>query len=119
MGKNLGRQEILLLTTTGRKSGKKRSVPLAAINYEGRYLVVASFGGSPVHPAWFLNIRDNSVVQIRLGAVILQANASIIEKTNSIYEELWDKAVDTYQGFDSYKKATTRNIPIVVLEPVY
>ena len=115
IGKKLGNQDIILLTTIGRKSGKKRNVPLAVIRYEDKYLVIGSFGGSPVHPAWFLNIESNPGVQIRLGSKVIDASASVIRKSDDEYEKLWDKAVNVYQGFDSYKRATDREIPIIVL----
>ena len=115
IGKKLGNQDIILLTTIGRKSGKKRNVPLAVIRYEDRYMVIGSFGGSPVHPAWFLNIESNPEVQIRLGSKVIDASASVIRKSDDEYEKLWNKAVSVYQGFDSYKKATDREIPIIVL----
>jgi len=117
IGKKLGNQDIILLTTIGRNSGKKRNVPLAVIRHEDKYLVIGSFGGSPVHPAWFLNIESNPDVQIRLGRAVINYRASIIRKLDDDYEKLWDKAVNVYQGFDSYKRATDREIPIIVLTP--
>ena len=117
VGKQLGKVAILLLTTTGRKSGKKRSVPLTAIPYGTKYILVASFGGSPVHPAWLINIRQNPAVHIRVGSIVKQAKASIIETTDTGYEEMWEKAVATYGGYDNYKRVTSRHIPIVVITP--
>ena len=117
VGKQLGKVAILLLTTTDRKSGKKRSVPLTAIPYGTKYILVASFGGSPVHPAWLINIRQNPAVDIRVGSIVKQAKASIIETTDTGYEEMWEKAVATYGGYDNYKRATSRHIPIVVITP--
>ena len=117
VGKQLGKVAFLLLTTTGRKSGKKRSVPLTAIPYGGKYILVASFGGSPVHPAWLINIRQNPTVHIRVGSIVKQAKASIIETTDTGYEEMWGKAIATYEGYDNYRKATSRHIPIVVITP--
>ena len=117
VGKQLGKVPILLLTTTGRKSGKKRSVPLTAIPYGAKYILVASFGGSPVHPAWLINIRQNPAVHIRVGSIVKQAKASIIETTDTGYEEMWGKAIATYRGYDDYKRATSRHIPIVVITP--
>ena len=117
VGKQLGKVAILLLTTTGRKSGKKRSVPLTAIPYGAKYILVASFGGSPVHPAWLINIRQNPAVNIRVGSIVKQAKASIIETTDTGYEEMWEKAIATYEGYANYKRATSRHIPIVVITP--
>ena len=117
VGKQLGKVEILLLTTTGRKSGKKRSVPLTAIPYGANFILVASFGGSPVHPAWLINIRQNPAVHIRVGSIVKQAEASIIETTDTGYEEMWEKAIATYGGYDNYKRATSRHILIAVITP--
>lgn len=117
VGKQLGKVGILLLTTTGRKSGKRRSVPLAAIPDGGNYILVASFGGSPVHPSWLINIRHNPMVDIRVGSVVKQAKASIIETTDAVYGDMWTKAVAAHNGFDDYKSATSRKIPIVVVTP--
>ena len=117
IGRHLGKVTILLLTTTGRKSGKQRSVPLTAIPYGTNYILVASFGGSPVHPAWLMNIRDNPEVHIRVGSIVKQTNASIIETTDTGYEEMWTRAIATYEGYDNYKRATSRHIPIVLITP--
>ena len=64
VGKQLGTVSFLLLTTTGRKSGKKRSVPLTAVPHGAKYILVASFGGSPTPPAWLTNILQDPAVQI-------------------------------------------------------
>jgi deazaflavin-dependent oxidoreductase (nitroreductase family) len=117
-GTQLKGKRFLLLTTVGRKSGKERNVPLAAIPYGGKYILVASFGGSPVDPAWLINIRHNPVVRIRLGQAVQKAEACIVETSDTIYDDLWDKAVATYEGFDIYKKTTSRRIPIVVINPL-
>ena len=117
VGKQLGKEAFLLLTTTGRKSGKKRSVPLTAIPYGANFILVASFGGSPVHPAWLINIRQNPDVHIRVGSIVKQAKASIIETTDTGYEEMWEKAIATYEGYANYKRATSLHIPIVVITP--
>ena len=117
VGKQLGKEAFLLLTTTGRKSGKKRSVPLTAIPYGAKFILVASFGGSPVHPAWLINIRQNPAVNIRVGSIVKQAKASIIKTTDTGYEEMWGKAIAIYRGYDNYRRATSRHIPIVVITP--
>jgi deazaflavin-dependent oxidoreductase (nitroreductase family) len=117
VGRQLGKVAFLLLTTTGRKSGKKRSVPLTAIPYGANFILVASFGGSPVHPAWLINIRQNPSVHIRVGSIVKQAKASIVETTDIGYEEMWANAITTYEGYAAYKRATSRHIPIVVITP--
>ena len=117
VGKQLGKVTILILTTTGRKSGKKRSVPLTAIPYGEKYILAASFGGSPVHPAWLINIRQNPAVSIRVGSIVKQAKAFIIRTTDTGYEEMWGKAIAVTGRYDNYRKATSRPIPIVVITP--
>ena len=115
IGKRLGKVPFLILTTTGRQSDKRRSVPLAAIPYGTGYILVASFGGSPTHPAWLHNLRKNALVEIRFGSSVKQARATIIETTDDRYGHMWRKAIETYAGFDQYKEATSRNIPIVLI----
>ena len=110
--------EFILLKTVGSKSGKKRTVPLVAIPFNGSYILIASFGGNDTHPAWFINIMYNSEVSIRIESVVKNAKASIIEKSDSRYEDMWAKAVEVYPGYDEYKIATTRHIPIVVISLV-
>ena len=117
VGKKIGSMNFLLLTTVGGKSGKKRTVPLTAIPYGGKYILVASFGGSPVNPAWLPNIRRNPEVEFRFGSIVKKAKASILEVNNPCYEEMWEKAVAAYKGYDDYKKATSRHIPIVLIQP--
>ena len=117
VGKQLGKVTFLLLTTTGRTSGKKRSVPLTAIPYGANFILVASFGGNSVHPTWLINIRHSPAVHIRVGSIVKQAEASIVETTDTGYEEMWGKAVATYEGYANYKRATSRHIPIVVITP--
>ena len=97
------------------KSGKKRRVPLAAVPFGEEYLVVASFGGSSMDPLWLLNIRNDPFVDVRLGRIVTRSKASIIESTDYRYKDMWAKAVSVYNGFNEYKKATARNIPIVLL----
>lgn len=118
VGRRLGAVKFLLLTTIGSRSGKKRRVPLTAITYEEKYILVASFGGSPSHPDWLLNIRKNPVVQIRIETKVEQAAASIINITDPRYEEMWEKAVNAYAGYDNYRRATSRHIPIVLITPM-
>jgi len=116
-GTQLGSVPFLLLTTTGSKSGKKRTVPLTAILYGGHYILIASFGGSPSNPAWLTNIRHNPTVQVRVGTKIQNAEARIIKPTDPEYDTMWKKAVATSERYAIYQKATTRKIPIVMVTP--
>ena len=106
---------VLLLTTKGRKSGKPRTMPLLYLRDDGRLVVVASSGGSPGHPAWFLNLRDDPSVEVELGRNRERRRARVA--TAEERARLWPRAVELYQGYDSYQRKTTREIPLVVLEP--
>ncbi len=117
LGGRMGNVEFMLLTTVGKKSAKMRSVPLAAIPHKDGYIVVASYGGSPVHPYWLDNIRNNPNVKITIGFKTKSAIACIINPTDGEYERMWTQAISTYRGFNDYKRATSRAIPIVAISP--
>ena len=114
LGTRIGRLDFVLLTTVGKKSGKKRNIPLSAVSYGKDYLIVASFGGSPVDPSWLLNIRDNPVVEIRIGSGVKQMKAVVVETVDNRYKEMWTQVVANNNVYESYRKATSRQIPIVV-----
>ena len=106
---------VLLLTTTGRKSGKQRTTPLLYLEDAGRYVVIASVGGAPKHPAWYLNLLANPAATIEVGRRKLAVSAS----TASAEERarLWSLAVQIYAPYDDYQAKTTREIPVVILIP--
>ena len=106
---------VLLLTTTGRKSGKRRTTPLLYLEDGGRYVVIASVGGAPKHPAWYLNLLANPAATIEAG----RRNLAVTASTASPEERtrLWPLAVQIYPGYDDYQAKTTREIPVVILAP--
>ena len=106
---------VLLLTTTGRKSAKQRTTPLLYLEDAGRYVVVASVGGAPKHPAWYLNLLANPAATIEVGRRKLAMTAS----TASAEERarLWPLLVQLYASYDAYQAKTTREIPVVILTP--
>lgn len=115
MGK-MGAAPVLLLTTTGRKSGRIRTVPLLYLNDDGTFAIVASLGGSPKHPAWYLNLEAEPRVTIQVGSrrfVGEARRASAEEKTR-----LWPRLVALYPQYADYQKRTTRDIPVVIVRPV-
>lgn len=105
----------LLLTTTGRKSGTPRRTALIYGRDGARYLVVASQGGAPTHPSWYLNLRADPMVQVQVGSQKFAARAS--EATGSEKARLW-KIMAAIWTYDEYQAKTEREIPLVVLEPV-
>ena len=107
----------LLLITTGRKSGEKYIFPLFYGETGGSYYVIASKGGAPEHPGWYRNILANPAVEVQVGTKKLHAKARTA--TGEEREKLWHQAVEFFPPYADYKvKAGTREIPVVVLDPV-
>jgi deazaflavin-dependent oxidoreductase (nitroreductase family) len=109
---------VLQLTTVGRKSGVARSVMLTSpVQFGDSLVVVASRGGDDHHPAWYTNLVANPVVEVvRNGnqKVAMRARtATSVERT-----ELWPQITSAYNGYASYQAKTTREIPVVVLDPI-
>ena len=108
--------KILLLTTTGRKSGKQTTTPLIYENDGDRYVIVASKGGAPEHPGWYLNLRKNPEVELQVQSEVFFARASTAEGAER--ERLWKLVTQQWPDYDEYQKKTDRQIPVVVLERV-
>jgi deazaflavin-dependent oxidoreductase (nitroreductase family) len=106
---------ILLLRTIGRRSGKARVVPLIYIELERAFVVAAANAGHRQDPAWYLNLRANPAVSISLGSSWSSATARIT--TGAEREELRSEFAAVYPPLLRYERATSREIPIVVLEP--
>jgi len=107
---------VVMLTTTGRKSGKRRTTMLTSPVQDGERLVlVASYGGDDRHPAWFLNLRDNPQVELTMGGSTrpMRARAASAEEK----ADLWPRVVDAYKGYGQYQRRTERDIPLVIVEP--
>ena len=110
----VGKAPILLLTTTGRRSGEPRTSPLLYFRDGERLAIVASFGGNPKHPVWYLNLTANPAVKVQVGRERFDATASTA--TPEERERLWPQLVAIYPGYAGYQEKTTREIPIVLLE---
>jgi deazaflavin-dependent oxidoreductase (nitroreductase family) len=106
----------LLLTTRGRKSGKLRRTALIYSRDGGNYVIVASVGGRPTHPNWYLNLVEHPEVQVQVMDRIFNARA----RTASGEEKarLWKMMVEIWPDYDNYQAKTEREIPVVVLEPL-
>lgn len=109
--------DVLILTTTGRKSGRRRDTPVMYVRdpATGGYVVVASNGGSPSHPAWYLNARAAGTALVQVGGQ--QTAVGVREAQGEERERLWALAVTGFAGFDNYRQKTTRHIPVLVLTP--
>jgi deazaflavin-dependent oxidoreductase (nitroreductase family) len=117
LGWSAGPMAVIELTTTGRKSGQPRTVLLTSPVQEGEsILIVASRGGDDQHPAWFLNLQADPVVQVRLkGGPKRAMTARIV--TGEDRERLWPLVTAAYRGYAGYQKRTSREIPLVFLDP--
>lgn len=106
---------VIILTTTGAKSGKLRKTPLMRVEHDGRYAVVASLGGAPKHPVWYHNVIADPQVELQDGPVKQEMTAR--EVTREEKAGWWERAVAAYPDYADYQKRTDREIPVFVLEP--
>jgi deazaflavin-dependent oxidoreductase (nitroreductase family) len=107
---------VVQLTTIGRKSGEPRTVMLTApIHRDDTYVVVASRGGTDVHPAWYFNVQANPDVTVAVRGATLPMRARVAEPAERA--ELWAQVVADFPHYAGYQDKTDREIPLVVLEP--
>ena len=106
--------KILLLTTKGRKTGEPRTTPLIYEEDGDRYVVVASQGGAPTHPGWYLNLDKDPNVELQVLDEAFAARARTAEGEER--ERLWQLVNQQWPDYDSYQTKTEREIPVVVLE---
>lgn len=106
---------ILLLTTTGRKTGLPRTIAIIYGRDNEDYLLTASQGGAPLHPSWYLNLQANPEAQIQVKAEVIP----VVTRTASESEKprLWKIETDVWPNYDVYQQRTTRSIPIVIVTP--
>jgi deazaflavin-dependent oxidoreductase (nitroreductase family) len=105
---------VLLLTTTGRRTGQPRTLPLIYQKHGDDHLVVASKGGADQPPAWYLNLEANPEVEVQVHGDRFTARARTA--TAEEKPELWEIMTATWPAYDEYQTKTDRNIPVVVLE---
>jgi deazaflavin-dependent oxidoreductase (nitroreductase family) len=105
---------VLLLTTTGRRSGKRHTTPLIYQTNNGDYMVVASYGGADTPPDWYLNLSADPQVEVQVLGDRFTARA----RTATAQEkpDLWRRMAAVWPDYDEYQKKTTREIPVVILE---
>jgi deazaflavin-dependent oxidoreductase (nitroreductase family) len=104
----------LLLTTRGRKSGEDRTIPIIFKQVGDRYAIIASKGGSPTHPAWYLNILADPHVTLQIKGEKFEGVARTAEGAER--EELWAESLKQWPNYDVYQSRTERKIPVVVVE---
>ena len=107
---------LLLLTTTGAKSGQPRTAPVAYTADGDRLLVIASKGGAPTHPDWYHNLVANPEVTVEVGTEMFSAHATVPDGEER--DRLFNQMAAQMPGFADYQHNTTRRIPVVVLERI-
>lgn len=115
VGRRLVNNDMCLLTTTGRRSGKKHTVPLLYLRDNNRLVVIASWGGRDQHPHWYLNLVANPEAD----AQVLGDRWPVSARTADPNERAawWPKVLDAYDGYAVYESRTDREIPVVFLDP--
>ncbi len=115
LGGRIAGMPVLLLSTTGRKTGRRHTTPLTYTTDGDDLVLVASYGGDDRHPAWYLNLAAHPLVEVeREGRVdqFMARTATPEEKAR-----LWPGVVATYKGYAEYQRKTQRDIPLVILQP--
>jgi deazaflavin-dependent oxidoreductase (nitroreductase family) len=105
--------QLLLLTTTGARTGQRRAVPLTYVPDGDRYIVTAGNAGSDRHPAWYHNLAGNRGVTIEVGTEAFEAVAAIADETE--HQTLYERFAAAYPQLAAYQAQTTRQIPVVIL----
>ena len=115
IGSSMRGGKVLLLTTTGHKSGKARTVPVMQFDSDGRRFVIASAAGSPQHPAWFKNLSAHPDVTVEVLGERYPAHAEVL--SSAARAPIWQKVLAVAPDFGAYeKKAGGREIPVVELK---
>jgi deazaflavin-dependent oxidoreductase (nitroreductase family) len=114
-GKFLRGAPVMLLTTTGRKSGKTRTSPLIYLRNGDDLVIVASKGGMSRHPAWYRNLEANPDVEVEIGSDRRAMRARRVSDDEKA--ELWPRLLEIYRDYDDYQARTSRSIPVVTLSP--
>lgn len=116
VGGKLGTQTILLLETTGRKSGQPRVIPIAYFFHEGKYLVVGSNWGRDKHADWYLNLKKKTRATLTVNGEKIRAEA--YEAQSDEYARLWKFVTERHPPYLDYQKMTARHIPVMVFQPL-
>jgi deazaflavin-dependent oxidoreductase (nitroreductase family) len=112
---SMGGSPICLVTMTGRRSGKKRTLPLIYVANGEDVVLVASQGGAPEHPVWYHNLVANPKVEIQSGSA--KRAMHVRQASDEEKADIWPLAVSVYGDFAAYKDKTERNIPVLICSP--
>jgi F420H(2)-dependent quinone reductase len=111
----MGKSPIMLLNTVGRKTGRKRTSPLLYVMDGEDFVIIASKGGAPTHPAWYLNLKANPDATVEVGDRKVRVRAEEVDSEEKV--RLWQKMVEMYPTYDDYQTKTKREIPLLILRP--
>jgi deazaflavin-dependent oxidoreductase (nitroreductase family) len=114
-GTELQGKPCVILWTRGRKTGNVRKAPLMRVKRGDQYAVVASLGGAPSHPVWYLNLLADPNVSLQDGPELRDYTARVV--TGDEKAEWWKAATEVWPAYDEYQTKTDREIPLVVLDP--
>ncbi|GAC1429426.1 MAG: nitroreductase family deazaflavin-dependent oxidoreductase [Ktedonobacteraceae bacterium] len=105
---------LILLTTIGAKTGQRRIAPLMLVTEDDRILAVASKGGHPKHPEWYINLLAHPEVTVEVGSEKFETTSRIL--TGNEREQAFKRAIEVFPPYADYQKKTTREIPVIALE---
>ncbi len=115
LGGRIAWARFLLLATTGRKSGKRHTMPLLYVEDGEVYVLIASNAGDDRHPAWWLNLKANPRAQVQVGA---RRRVVVAEQTGAENRaRLWAQITHMFPNYEAYQSRTRREIPVVILRP--
>jgi F420H(2)-dependent quinone reductase len=115
IGGRMAGLQVLLLTTTGRKTGQPRTTPLGYFKQDGSFVVIASNGGADQNPAWFYNLKSNPQVTLQIGNKHLAAKAEVVDADKR--GQMWAELVKMAPAYEHYTTRTKREIPMIILHP--
>jgi deazaflavin-dependent oxidoreductase (nitroreductase family) len=118
LGRFLGKR-VVLLTTTGVRSGKQRTAPIWAYPEGEAWIVVGSRGGDYRPPGWYFNLRARPEATLEVGLLRIQVRAREVRHGSLEYERRWAMVNEAYPGYAYYRERSGRHIPIMVLEPMH
>ena len=114
-GLTLGGQPVVVITMRGRQTGKIRKAAVMRVEHDGTYAAVASKGGAPNHPGWYLNLLEHPDVTVQDGPAVHEMRARVAGDDEK--PTWWSRATEVWPDYDEYQKNTDRPIPVVLLEP--
>lgn len=117
VGRNAGPLQQVLLTTTGRKSGKPHTVALGAMPQGDGWIVIASFAGADVNPAWWLNLMANPEATLQVNDRLIKVRMRELTGSGE-YDRTWNEVVSHAPNYGGYQKKTRRKIPLGLLSPI-